>query len=53
MFTSKSRRILSCRRCGYSVDVHRSVFDAWCVNHADTVEMTETRREKKSAVEAA
>lgn len=51
MSTKNSRRILTCRSCGYRLDVHRCVIDAWCTNHSESVEMTPTKAEKETASE--
>lgn len=43
MSAKSIRRILACRSCGYRLDVHRCVIDAWCTNHAEPVMMMPTK----------
>jgi hypothetical protein len=49
MSAKNSRRILVCHSCGYRLDVHRCVMDAWCTNHAESVEMTPAKAGKETA----
>ena len=51
MSSKNSRRILVCRSCGYRLDVHRCVIDAWCTRHAEPVTMTATKAGKETASE--
>jgi hypothetical protein len=36
---STDRRVLLCRLCGYRLDVHRSVVEAFCTTHEESILM--------------